>query len=300
MSANTFEASVSERFRLPAPTLISPAGTQTPMTFSHVRCDTPDHGATKSLPNEDAYVLHAVLNDVPSMQLWMDGREIMVPPVKKGEAFLFHYQSDPIAEVHSPFELVRFSVSKAGLDQIADEAGAPRPLGLRRPEVAVADPIAYHLAASLLPFFKRGQSGHQMVLDHIALAFHAHLLSTYSGPAWEGRPAAGGLAPWQLRRAKEFIEANLGGDPSLEDIAKACEISASHFARSFRASVGRPPHQYLMDRRVERAKTLMNENALSLREISAACGFSDQSHFSRIFAKQTGRTPGLWRRSQRV
>jgi AraC family transcriptional regulator len=104
------------------------------------------------------------------------------------------------------------------------------------------------------------------------------------------------LASWQIRRACEFIEARLEGDPSIAEIARECRLSASHFARAFRQTVGMPPHRWLMQRRIQRAKELLATGELPLANIALACGFVDQSHLSRIFTQQVGSTPGRWRR----
>jgi AraC-like DNA-binding protein len=108
----------------------------------------------------------------------------------------------------------------------------------------------------------------------------------------------GGLAPWQARRAKELLNANLDGKLPLSQLAEECGLSTRHFARAFRQSTGVPPHRWLLSRRVERAKELLHDAALSLAEIALACGFADQSHFTRTFTTLVGLSPGLWRRMQ--
>jgi AraC-like DNA-binding protein len=102
--------------------------------------------------------------------------------------------------------------------------------------------------------------------------------------------------PWQLRRVREFIESHLDGDPSIQDLARECRLSGSHFARAFRQATGVPPHRWLTQRRIERAKELLLENRFELAEIALACGFVDQSHLTRAFAQSEGCSPGKWRR----
>jgi len=106
----------------------------------------------------------------------------------------------------------------------------------------------------------------------------------------------GGLAPWQARRAKELLNANLDGKLPLSQLAEKCGLSTRHFARAFRQSTGVPPHRWLLSRRVDRAKDLLRDPALSLAEVALACGFADQSHFTRMFTTLVGLSPGLWRR----
>jgi AraC family transcriptional regulator len=283
------------------PTLVAPIGASSPITFSR------SYGSdrrtdVKPPPAEDAYVVHVLLRDTTDTRLLINGHEVCVPFAARGAVFMFHVGTDPIASMQAPFDGVRFSISKAGLDRMAEDRGLERPSGLRRPDFGTVDVVLFHLASSLLPLFEAipdQMPANQMVLDHIALAVHAHLVQTYGGTAPAGNVQQGGLAPWQIRRAKAYIDAHLAQTPSLQDLARECQISASHFARAFRTSVGRPPHRYLLERRVEAAKTSLAEQTSSLRDIAIDCGFSDQSHLSRVFAKLTGETPGAWRRRHR-
>jgi AraC-like DNA-binding protein len=109
---------------------------------------------------------------------------------------------------------------------------------------------------------------------------------------------SGGLPPWQLRLARDTINANFEGELSVEQIARACKLSVNYFAQAFTRSTGISPHRWLMQRRVDVAKDLMLTTDSSLVEISLKCGFSDQSHFTKVFAKATGETPGRWRQIQ--
>ena len=79
-------------------------------------------------------------------------------------------------------------------------------------------------------------------------------------------------------------------------LAEECGLSPRHFARAFRQSTGVPPHRWLMRHRVQRAKELLRRQALSLADIALRCGFADQSHFTRVFSREVGFSPGQWRR----
>src|SRR5262249_9541381 len=110
----------------------------------------------------------------------------------------------------------------------------------------------------------------------------------------------GGLAPWQLRRAYEFIDDNLNADPSIAEVAQQCRLSSSYFSRAFRRTSGFSPHRWLTKRRIDRAKELLCEPDLRLAEIAQGCGFVDQSHFARVFSRSEGCSPGQWRRMRRT
>jgi AraC-like DNA-binding protein len=126
----------------------------------------------------------------------------------------------------------------------------------------------------------------------------AYVATTARSPRPRRLSSGSGLAPWQLRRAKEMLQADLSDSLSLTNVAAACKLSLSHFARSFKISTGFAPHQWLMAARVELARTLLAKSETPLVEVAGMCGFSDQSHFSRVFGRIVGATPGTWRRAQ--
>jgi len=111
-------------------------------------------------------------------------------------------------------------------------------------------------------------------------------------------PAHGGLAAGTLRRVGEYVERELANPITLHDLASLAGLSDCHFARAFKQSVGMPPHRYLMTRRVERAKALIQATDRPLAEIALEVGCCDQSHFSRLIVRATGRTPRALRRAR--
>lgn len=111
--------------------------------------------------------------------------------------------------------------------------------------------------------------------------------------------ARGGLAPWQVRRVTEYIEANLASTIRLQDLARIARLSHSHFCRAFKESVGHPAHAYVMRRRVQRAQGLMLNTLDSLSQIAAQCGMADQAHFCKLFRRLVGESPNAWRRARR-
>jgi AraC family transcriptional regulator len=112
------------------------------------------------------------------------------------------------------------------------------------------------------------------------------------------KPIRGGLAPWQIRRVKTYIEANLDATIRVKELAELVKFSSFHFCRAFRDSFGDSPHGYVMRRRVERAQGLMLTTNASLGQIAADCGLADQAHFNRLFRRFVGESPGMWRRAR--
>jgi AraC-like DNA-binding protein len=115
------------------------------------------------------------------------------------------------------------------------------------------------------------------------------------------RPNQGnGLAPWQLRRAKELLQASLTDNLSMGYVAASCRLSVSHFSRAFKASTGLAPHRWVMAARIESARNLLANSTMSLVDVADECGFADQSHFTRMFGRIAGTSPGQWRREHRT
>jgi AraC family transcriptional regulator len=110
--------------------------------------------------------------------------------------------------------------------------------------------------------------------------------------------ARGGLPPARLRRVLEYIEANLDTNVRLNALAAEVGVSAFHFSRLFKQSTGCSPHQYLLGRRLERAKTLLCQPRTTLAEIGASTGFADQGHFTKVFRRFVGVTPSEYRKSR--
>jgi AraC-like DNA-binding protein len=128
--------------------------------------------------------------------------------------------------------------------------------------------------------------------------FRPHLASLPEFRASHEHRFTQGLPRWQVKRAHEFITVNLGDNISTADVAAACELSRSYFTSAFRKATGDTPHLYLLKRRIQRAKELLL-GTRCIADIALTCGFADQAHLTRTFAKHTGVAPGLWRRERR-
>jgi AraC-like DNA-binding protein len=111
-------------------------------------------------------------------------------------------------------------------------------------------------------------------------------------------PMRGGLAPWQVKRACEAMDAAIDGGIGLDQLAAIAGCSPTHFSRAFKQSTGLAPFHWLAERRIERAKALLEDGRLPLAEVALAVGFSAQPQFTTAFGRATGVTPARWRRER--
>ena len=146
-----------------------------------------------------------------------------------------------------------------------------------------------------------GGAGGRLAAESLANVLAVHLIRHVLTPRRAARGRDGTLPRGRLRAVVEYIEEHLGAGPSLEQMAAVARLSAYHFARQFKATTGLPPHQFVIARRVERARELLQGGTdLCLAEVAADVGFSDQSQFSRHFKRALGVTPGQFQLSARI
>ncbi|WP_434592166.1 helix-turn-helix transcriptional regulator [Pseudomonas sp. R4-83] len=136
----------------------------------------------------------------------------------------------------------------------------------------------------------------RLLTSSIAHELISHTLLSQVG-ARQGLRLKGGLAAHQRRQLVAYIDSQLAEPISLGQLAGLCALSEYHFARMFRASFGLPPHQYVLARRLDRARQMLRGTLLPLGEIALACGFASASHFANRFRQVLGGTPGEYRQA---
>jgi AraC family transcriptional regulator len=302
MSANADNIAgvLAQRFKLTSsPTLAARTLASEPIAFTRLRSAVAMRGRSLSVPEEDAFALQVPLSRAFFAEVWTTGGFRRVSPATPGDMYLFDLSSNPRVALGTPFDTLRCYVSQATLDELAASRGLRRVGGLTTPTFGVRDPVLYNLAQTIVAALEVPNPPPALFVDHIALVFCSHVTHQYGGIPAAERPRRGALAAWQLRRAHDFIDSHLSSDPSITQLARQCGLSASHFARAFRQTVGMPPHQWLTERRLQRARELLQGTELDLGAVAAACGFGDQSHLTRVFTRKVGLSPGRWRRHAR-
>ena len=186
--------------------------------------------------------------------------------------------------LHLAPSLLRRAAADLGLDP--DRAGL-------EPRHQFRDPQIEHLAWALDAERRSGYPNGRLYTDCLGIALAAHLLGSQHAPARLPR----GLSKPQLRRLMEYIDAHLDQNLSLERLAAVADVSPSHLKTLFRRSTGFPVHQYVVQRRVERARRLLLQDELSASQVALEAGFSHQSHMARCMRRVLGVTPGAVARS---
>lgn len=163
-----------------------------------------------------------------------------------------------------------------------------------RADFATEDPLVAQLGKALLMAAHSLGLGQQLYVQSLEQALGIHLLRHYSAQRYP-QPR---VASRSLKCVLDYIETHLSEDLSLQTLAACENWSMYHFARTFKTVTGQSPHQYVMGRRVERARYLLGSSSLSLNQIAADVGFASQSHMNRHFKRILGVTPKAYRVSQ--
>lgn len=170
-----------------------------------------------------------------------------------------------------------------------------------RYEGGFKDPVLEHIAACILRELQCESFFGDILMATLADSLAVRLLSNYStlsaNPIRDGQRSKA-LDSRRLRRVLDYIDSNLTNQISAEALAGVASLSRFHFSRMFKAATGRSPSQYVGDRRLELAKSLLQLGA-SVAQVAYDCGFSSESNFARSFRRCTGVSPGQYRNSIR-
>jgi AraC family transcriptional regulator len=280
-----------------APAIVTRSLRTADIAVTEIRSDNPPLEMTGSIQQEDAFLIALQLRDFPNREYWEDGRRASACDLRAGESCLYDLKRDPTALLDKPYHSLAFYLSRAAIDAIADDAHAPRIRDLSyEPAAGVNDVTISGLGNLLLPALSHPDQANPLFVDHVLLAVGVHIAQTYGGMRPMSRPVRGGLAPWQERRAREILRANIKRGVPLKEVARECGLSVGHFSHAFRRTLGVAPHKWLIEQRVVLSKEKLRDG-LSLSDVATECGFSDQSHLTRVFRQTVGVSPAAWRRA---
>jgi AraC family transcriptional regulator len=223
---------------------------------------------------------------------WVDGKFLPVDHWEEGGIGIYDLESNPRAWRPTGFDSVHFNLPRATLDAFASDNDLRRVDTLTCPQ-GKRDDLMFGFAKFIIPWLGDEVRICDLTFDYFVLMFCSHVAATYGNVRLLPR-RVGGLAPWQQRRVVELVETELQHSLRLSTLARECGLSVSHFSRSFKQSFGIPAHRYVIQCRVEFAKSLLKDSSMSLAEIALRSGFSDQAAFSRTFSALVGTSPKRW------
>lgn len=209
---------------------------------------------------------------------------------------LMPQHSETTWDIRNDFSFVHLYCTDAHLRNIAEQIWDRSPASLQMDEKIFAeDPRITQLYRHFLLSSNWQQSANHMTLSTASTLLLTHLVQNFSSVQWRLPAVRGGLAPVVLRNIQAYIEQHLGEPLTLGELSLEAGLSEFHFARMFKQSTQMAPHQYVMQRRMARAETLVRHSTVSLTDIAMACGFSSASHFSHRFKATLGITPSQLR-----
>jgi AraC family transcriptional regulator len=231
----------------------------------------------------------------PRYRLWADGKLVPTGKIPALRTNLIDLAAEPSMWADSGIHYTHFHLRRSVIDETAADLGFELVGGFRQ-VVAEQDVVLAQITKSVLPYLGADAAASPLALDRLELIVAAHVMQRYGAPRHLRAATTPGLAPWQCRRVTEMLREQLDGRLRLADLARSCNLSTSHFARSFKSSFGTTCHRWLTDRRLDHAKHMLARTAIPLSEIATQSGFGDQASFTRAFRRFVGVTPGHWRR----
>ena len=163
------------------------------------------------------------------------------------------------------------------------------------PQFKIRDPLIQQIGLALKSELELEGLSDRLYAESMANALAVHLLKHYSVRTYKVCDCAGGLSKLKIKQVIDYIHDNLEQNLTIAEIAAVIQISPYYFARLFKQSIGITPHQYIISKRIERAKQLLEEHS-SIVIVAEKVGFQSQSHFTKIFRKYTGMTPQAYKK----
>jgi len=225
------------------------------------------------------------------------GERIDTGPIEPGEISITAAGQHVQWRARGPVDFLMIRIDASFVCRVADELGMAPESGLEVFNAFRAcDAFLRGICCSLHREARAGGVHGRLYAESTAQILAVHLLRNYSNARPEPTPTTDrSRFEDRLFEVLDYVNGNLAEEISLDDMAERSGMSAYHFARRFKAAMGRSPYRYVLERRIDLARSLLLESDHPLGEIALATGFSSQSHFTTTFRRMTGRTPGQFR-----
>lgn len=267
-----------------------------PLAIRHARHSCRNDGSADawSYPNE--HTLGLFLSPRPfKFSHRQDGRT-HAGLYSKGDLLITPADTPLATQAEGDVHIVQMRLQNAFVGQVAEETLGQNCDRIQLvPAFQTRDAQIDAIASMLLSELHRESFGSRLCIESLANVLAVHLLRHHTTTRPELPTYKGGLPQRQLLQILDYIDAHLGSEITLADLAELVRMSQFHFGRLFKQSLGLSPYQYLLQQRVERAKQLLKQTDKLVVEIALECGFNSHSHLGRKFRQLTGITPTAYR-----
>jgi AraC family transcriptional regulator len=197
-----------------------------------------------------------------------------------------------------PIDVSHLYLSQAAIAQVAGEVFDRDIQDVEMCDMVRAeDPILTTLMATLEHELNEGGLGGHLYVEALKNQLCIHILRRYAKTSFREHRSYGRLSPAQCRLLTHYVEAHIGQNISLAELAGVTQLGVFSFIRKFQAEFGYTPHSYVMTQRLEHAKRLLTRQDIPLKVVAARSGFADQSHMTRFFRRILNVTPSEYRHS---
>jgi AraC family transcriptional regulator len=297
-----FGSSLADVFRTPAYDCTAVGRDQRPeFAVTRIRSGPREMDKAPAYPPDEAILICVSLTPsaIGQWQALYNGKQVGVTRAIPFATTFIDLNCPMEMWVRGPFDYLHYYLSRGLLERIAVDNGVS--LSFRLQEAFfIEDLVVAQITKNVLSPVQHGEPLDRLALDQIAMVLGAYTLQAHCGaPKFAAGPRRG-LETWQKLRTEEMLRAHLEGNITVKELAGACSLSESHFARCFRISFGTSVHRRLIQLRIEHSKDLLSRSAKSLVEIALLSGFCDQAAFTRSFTRAEHITPSHWRRANSV
>ena len=259
-------------------------------------CSPSLHGSTDAWSYPDEHTLGLFLSPRPFKFSHRQAGRTHAGFYSKGDLLVTPAGMPLATQAEGDVHIVQMRLQDAFLRQVAEETlGQDCDRIQLIPAFQTHDPQIEAIASMLLAELQGESFGSHLYMESLANVLAIHLLRHHTTTRPELSIYNGGLPQHQLLQVLDYIDAHLGSEITLVDLAQLVGMSQFHFGRLFKQSLGLSPYQYLLLQRVERAKQLLKQTDNPVAEIALECGFNSHSHLGRKFRQITGITPKAYR-----